>query len=148
VIKKSDAVYLLDTDTMTEYLYGFASLQVGSKLRNILMFQVAISIVTYTELLQGWVAEINRCLSRPKSDICRAYDNLAQAQEDLRAFDTIRYTSQAEAIFQAFPSSVKRLGTNDCRIAATALAHGLVVVTRNTRDFAKIPGVKFEDWTV
>ena len=131
---------------MTEILYGTSKL--GDRLKNTSGYEVSISIITFTELLQGWLAEINRSLARPKSDICRAYDNLAQAQEDLRSFKTIRYTSQIESIYQAFPSSVKRVGTNDCRIAATAIAHGLIVVTCNVRDFSRIPNVKFEDWTI
>jgi tRNA(fMet)-specific endonuclease VapC len=36
----------------------------------------------------------------------------------------------------------------DLLIAATALCHGLVVVTANVRDFAGLPGVRVEDWTV
>jgi len=34
----------------------------------------------------------------------------------------------------------------DVLIAATALVHGLVVVTHNIRDFVAIPGLQVEDW--
>ena len=36
--------------------------------------------------------------------------------------------------------------TEDLLIAATALAHGLIVVTHNTKDFKDIPGLGVEDW--
>lgn len=39
-----------------------------------------------------------------------------------------------------------RIGTLDLRIAATALVHDLTLVTRNTKDFARVPGVRLEDW--
>ncbi len=35
----------------------------------------------------------------------------------------------------------------DILIAATALAKNLILVTQNTRDFNKIPKLKFEDWS-
>jgi tRNA(fMet)-specific endonuclease VapC len=34
----------------------------------------------------------------------------------------------------------------DLAIAATALAHGLTVVTHNTRHFSRIPGLLLDDW--
>jgi tRNA(fMet)-specific endonuclease VapC len=35
----------------------------------------------------------------------------------------------------------------DLRIAAIAISHNLVLLTRNIRDFSKIPELVTEDWT-
>jgi len=36
--------------------------------------------------------------------------------------------------------------TSDCLIAATALVHDWVLVTRNTEHFKQMPGLQLENW--
>ena len=36
----------------------------------------------------------------------------------------------------------------DTRIAAIALSHKLILLTRNYQHFNKIPGLLIEDWTI
>ncbi len=38
------------------------------------------------------------------------------------------------------------LGPNDTAIAGHALAAGAVLVTNNTREFERVPGITLEDW--
>lgn len=38
------------------------------------------------------------------------------------------------------------IGPYDLQIAAIAVAHDLTLVTHNTREFARVPGLKLEDW--
>lgn len=38
------------------------------------------------------------------------------------------------------------IGPTDYLIASIALAHDLVLVTHNTAEFARVPGLKIEDW--
>jgi len=39
------------------------------------------------------------------------------------------------------------IGPNDLKIAAIALHHKLILVTTNTREFRRVPGLVVEDWT-
>lgn len=41
-----------------------------------------------------------------------------------------------------------RIGTQDLRIASIAIANNAILVTRNQRDFSRVPGLQFEDWTL
>ena len=38
------------------------------------------------------------------------------------------------------------IGPYDLLIAGIALAHNLTVITRNTREFARVPGLRVENW--
>jgi tRNA(fMet)-specific endonuclease VapC len=38
------------------------------------------------------------------------------------------------------------IGPHDLQIAAVAFHHGLILVTHNTREFSRIPGLNLEDW--
>lgn len=63
---------------------------------------------------------------------------------DLNRAFILRYDDDAAQIFHDFPAALKRAGSQDCRIAAVALANGFTVVNSNTTHFAKI-GVITED---
>ena len=38
------------------------------------------------------------------------------------------------------------IGANDYLIASIALAGNLILVTNNTSEFARVPGLQIEDW--
>jgi predicted nucleic acid-binding protein len=75
------------------------------------------------------------------------YALLARILQDIPSFQILPFNDQANLIYKAMPAAIKRLGSADCRIAASAIAYGYTVITRNARDFGQIPNVKFEDWT-
>jgi tRNA(fMet)-specific endonuclease VapC len=53
----------------------------------------------------------------------------------------------ALAVFDDLQAQRVRVATMDLRIAAIALSRGLVLLTRNSRDFARVPALVTEDWT-
>ena len=60
-------------------------------------------------------------------------------------FDS-RCVPQYAAIRHHLEKQGQLIGGNDLMIAATALAHGLTLVTHNSAEFARVPGLKWEDW--
>ncbi len=58
------------------------------------------------------------------------------------------FDTAAAVVFGGLQAQRIRVGTMDLRIAAIALSRGLVVLTRNVRDFGRVPGLLTEDWTI
>lgn len=69
------------------------------------------------------------------------------AIEYFASFTILDYTAQMDALVIDLRKQGLRIGTQDLRIAAIALVQGATVVTRNTRDFAQVPGLVIEDWS-
>jgi predicted nucleic acid-binding protein len=57
-----------------------------------------------------------------------------------------RCADEAGVIRLDLERSGRPIGPNDLLIAATARAYDLVLVTHDTREFGRIPGLRIEDW--
>ncbi|HEU4387977.1 MAG TPA: type II toxin-antitoxin system VapC family toxin [Blastocatellia bacterium] len=105
--------------------------------------QLYISIVSVEEVLRGTL-ELFR---RHERDLPAAYRFIQNVLLDLARFQIISFDEHDDRKYQAMPPGVRRHGKRDCRIAASALARGYKVITRNLDDFKAI-GVDCEDWFV
>ena len=65
---------------------------------------------------------------------------------------SLPFSSEAAQYFGEICAALARqgkpIGPYDLQIAAIARAHGLVVVTHNTREFTRVPGLMIEDWQI
>jgi tRNA(fMet)-specific endonuclease VapC len=59
-------------------------------------------------------------------------------------FDKSAYNTYQILVFE----KLKRIGTQDLRIAAITLSVNCILVTRNWKDFENVPGLLLEDWTI
>ena len=66
---------------------------------------------------------------------------------DFARMNVLPFDSQAAEKSAELRKSGVRVGTMDLRIGSIALVRGLTVLTRNTVDFERIPGLQIEDWT-
>ena len=60
----------------------------------------------------------------------------------------LEFSTEAEDCFAALKQQKIRIGAQDLRIAAIALSVNGTVVTRNRRDFEKVPNLLIEDWSI
>ena len=73
---------------------------------------------------------------------------LTRVLQDFTEALVVPFDAVAAAVFEELVAQRVRVGTMDLRIAAIALSRRMVMVTRNTSDFRKVPGLQIEDWTV
>jgi tRNA(fMet)-specific endonuclease VapC len=140
-------LYLLDTDHLSLMERGTPE---GAKIQARLALlgpdDYGITIVSYGENMRGALAEVAD--AKTPSEEVRAFRLLRENLRFCTAFAIWEYTSEAAARCAELRKQKVRVGTQDLRIASIALVSGATLLTRNTRDFARVPGLLFEDWTV
>lgn len=129
------ALYMLDTN-MCIYLMKNQPAEVALRFAQCRVGDVVMSAITYAELEYGVAA----CASPP-----RERRNLAALVEDI---PVLPFDAAAAAAYGPI-----RLATRDAKkdhldklIAAHAVSLQAIVVTNNSRDFARYPGVLMENW--
>lgn len=137
---------ILDTDHLTLAYWGKGkdADNVRSRLEKIAPADIRATIVSYEEQTRGWM--IFAAKARTVVEQVNAYSRLERHLENWNTVPRIGFTEAAAVEFQRLRKSV-RIGTMDLRIAAIALTANATLVTRNLRDFQKVPGLKIEDWS-
>jgi tRNA(fMet)-specific endonuclease VapC len=100
---------------------------------------LAITVMSVDEELSGWYT-LTRQARRPE-DVARAYNRLAEAVVFLAQWRILPYTEQAIARVAQLKALRLNVRIMDLRIAAITLEHGGSLVTRNLRDFQRVPGL-------
>jgi tRNA(fMet)-specific endonuclease VapC len=141
-------LFLLDTDIVTILLAqsgpGYQPLR--SRLDQHIADQIATTIDSFQEQVQGWMAFLNQ--ARTPSRVLLAYSKLQALLRNYSQMTVLPFDQAAQSQFIALKAQGIRLGTMDLRIGSIALANRGVLITRNLRDFRNIPGLVVEDWTI
>jgi len=115
--------------------------------RNTPREQLFTTSVTVEEQLKGRLAYINRHRNNPRRS-AQGHSALIQTVYYFGKWNILAYSEDADAIFRQLQRQRIRIGSQDIRIAAIGLLYGFTIVTRNVRDFAQVPNLDVEDWTV
>ena len=137
-------LYVLDTD-----IVGFAFQRHPTVLQRLQRLPdddlVVTTIITFGEELGGWLPACRRAPDGAAR--ARAYARLQRGLDFYRQWVCLPFDEAAATIFDQLRMQRLRVGTNDLAIAAITLAVRGTLVTRNTVDFQRIPGLVLEDWT-
>jgi tRNA(fMet)-specific endonuclease VapC len=129
--------YLLDTNVCVRHLAG-RSLILRTRLEATPPDELAVCAVVKAELRYGAYKG-----QRTEATL--------QAQDILLGqLHSLPFDDAAAEIYGQIRAALERIGTpigaNDLLIAAIALANRLVLVTHNTTEFCRVPGLVVEDW--
>ncbi len=128
--------YMLDTN-MVIYVIKQRPLSVLDKF-NQRAGQLCISSITLAELHHG--VEKSEQVSR----------NLAVLEDFLSRLEVLPYSAEAAGQYGDIRADLERkgqvIGVNDLHIAGHARSAGLVLVTNNQSEFARVDGLRVENW--
>jgi tRNA(fMet)-specific endonuclease VapC len=108
--------------------------------------QTATTAITVHESVMGWHTYILN--ARTPQDVEYGYEELARSVHGFAGIPILGYSVAAIARHETLKRLKLNIGRNDLRITAIALEAGACVVTRNLRDFRRVPGLACEDWSV
>jgi tRNA(fMet)-specific endonuclease VapC len=127
-------IYLLDTNAVIAALKGHPGMLAAIRAQR--PQDVRISSIVAHELYYG--------AFRAQ----RVAENLARV--DALQFGVVEFdrddARSAGAVRAALASDGSPIGPYDVLIAGQALSRGLILITRNTREFARVEGLSIENW--
>jgi tRNA(fMet)-specific endonuclease VapC len=124
---------LIDTDLLIDTERG-----VGTPATEAILAEEerAISVITVSELLHGF----HRASGARRARRSAFVEHLLAG---IRAIPITEPVARVHAeIWAQLAETGQVIGAHDLWIAATALAHGLGVATRNAEDFGRVPGLR------
>jgi tRNA(fMet)-specific endonuclease VapC len=129
--------YLLDTDVFSLMVKG-QDAAINTRLQSLAKGEAVLSVITAGEFYYG-VAHAPVSALRDQ-----------RAQRLLDFFGLLPLDGEVATRYGTVRAELRRAGTpigpNDLWLAAQALALGLVMVTRNAREFKRVKGLKVETW--
>ena len=135
---------VLDTDHLSALDRRSAA---GARLQRDLIADdraVAIGIITVEEQLRGWLARIAKL--RDPVKLVSAYAELQDRLASFSQWTVLSWDARAAATFEQLRHVGLRVSTLDLRIARIVASADATLLSRNLRDFGRVPGLKVENW--
>jgi tRNA(fMet)-specific endonuclease VapC len=138
---------LLDTDHLSvlQWEEQPACDRLLARLETIPPDNIATSIVSFHEQIQGWQAYIKR--ARKPEQIVSAYAKLEVLWSSFLKMNVLAFGEKAQERFEELRCQCPRLRALDLRIAGIALVSEATLLSRNLRDFRQVPDLSVEDWS-
>ena len=106
--------------------------------------RVCSTLISFGESVGGWLPLCRRADNGEER--AHYYGLLYAVFNFYRGMVCLPFDDGAAVIFNQLRAQKVRVKTNDLSIAAITLSVNGILVTRNTVDFERVPGLVFEDW--
>lgn len=136
------SLHILDTDTLT--LLQERHAKVLARVAACKPDDIAITVLSVEEQLSGWYRRLRK--AKKEEELARVYDRLTATIRSLARLPILSFSEAAIRRAKALHAAKLNVRKMDLSIAAIALVHQAIVVTRNVRDFQRVPGLVVEDW--
>lgn len=139
-LQQNNISYILDTNVLSELAKLEPNQKVLQKFQSH-QHEIALPSIVWHELRFGW-------LKMPEGKRKHAIGILIN--EVIGTLAILPYDAIATRIHAEIRLQTQEIGLNipfvDGQIASTAMSKGLILVTRNTKDFQSIDGLRIENW--
>jgi tRNA(fMet)-specific endonuclease VapC len=129
-------IYMLDTDTFSYLVKGVLLVQQAAL--KVDPNRIKISVITQAEVWFGMQMS------------AQGAHKQARIRELFEGFEVLPVDTAAAATYATIRAKLQKtgnlIGPNDLWIAAHALSKQMTLVTNNTREFKRVPGLKLENW--
>lgn len=137
---------ILDTDhiSVLERANSVERARLIHRLNQVGKEAVVATIISYEEQSRGWLAYVVR--ARSMADQVDAYQKLSRHLETYRGLTVLHFDQQAAKHFERLTSNRIKIGTLDLKIAAITLANDATLLSRNLKDFKRVPELDVQNW--
>lgn len=129
--------YTLDTNTCIRAINGRVP-RIREHLLAVPASDIVVCSIVRSELFYGSAKSQTPLRSRQKQDLF------------LAPFLSLSFDDRVASVYGELRATLEKLGTPigplDLQIASIAVAHNLILVTHNTREFGRVQGLTLEDW--
>jgi tRNA(fMet)-specific endonuclease VapC len=127
--------YLPDTNAVSAYMRG-GDPKLTSKMTEA-FGELCLSVIVLAEREFGVTKGVNAHARLKLAELAQTIPVEPFSRDDCTHYAAIRHDLEARG---------EGIGPMDTMIAAQALRMGATVITRNVREFGRVPGLKVENW--
>jgi tRNA(fMet)-specific endonuclease VapC len=138
------SLWILDTDHISLLQRNHSNIR--KRLLLIDPNKIFVTVITFEEQMRGRLNQVKQAKSQ--ESLISAYHALRETIEDYKRLNLLDFDKDAYSCHMNLLRQKIRIGSQDLRIAAIALSVDGILVTRNQKDFEKVPNLKIEDWTL